>query len=137
MAEAAMTLRLDGDQRPVLALAAVEVALAFYETGGQLTNDPHGPNDGGQSHCWAQIYLPNGQKTAEGWTGAELRADPKKCATVAVRLIKQSFERSPACEGCGLTVYARGRDTPDGRRLSRTRMNLAHRLVSEVPWPPI
>lgn len=137
MAEAAMSTRtIDGDLRPVLALAAVEVAIAWYETGGQLTNDPRGSNDSGQSACWAQIYMPGNTRTAEGWSRSDLRADPKKCATVAVRLIRASFLASPACEGCGLTVYARGRDTPDGRRLSQTRMRLAHRLVDEVTFTP-
>jgi hypothetical protein len=135
MAEAAMATRLvDADDRPILALAAVEVALAWYETGGQLALDPAGPNDGGASHCWAQIYLPHGARTAEGWTGQELRRDPRKCATVAVRLIRASFLASPACDLCGLTVYARGRDTPEGRALSATRVGMAKRLVAAVPY---
>ena len=135
MATAALTDPIiPGDDESVKALMRIEVALAFFETGAQMTNDPSGPNDGGQSHCWAQIYLPNGARTREGWTGAELRHDPLKCAKVAVRLIKASLLASPDCSQCGLTVYARGRDTEEGRRLSRTRMGLAQRLGTEVPW---
>ncbi len=136
MAEAAMATRfVDADERPIYALAAIEVSLAWFETGGQLELDPRGSNDNGASHCWAQVYLPNGGRTAEGWTGAELRRDPKKCATVAVRLIKASMLASPACEGCALTVYARGRDTAEGRALSQRRMALAKKLVTDTPPP--
>lgn len=122
----------DSDVNEARAIASIEVSLAWFETGGQLVNDPRGPNDGGQSNCWAQIYLPNHARTTEGWTGAELRADPKKCATVAVRMIKASLARSPSCNYCGLTIYARGRDTEEGRRLSRVRLALAERLLREV-----
>lgn len=131
MAEAAMQTRMvDGNDGPILALASIEVALAWFETGGQMTNSPTGSNDGGNSFCWAQIYLPNGAKTAEGWTGVELRDDPKKCAKVAVRLIKTSADRGPA--DCELCLYARGRVTEQARALSRNRMALARRLLTQI-----
>lgn len=123
------------DEHSAISLVGIEVALAWFETGGQLVNDPSGSNDHGQSHCFGQIHLPNGARTREGWTGAELRADPKKCATVTVRLIKASLAASPSCDGCGLVVYARGRDTAEARTLSRNRMGLAVRLVRDVPVP--
>lgn len=123
------------DERTILAMVSIEVALAWYETGGQLVNDPSGSNDHGSSACWAQIYLPNGAHTREGWTAAELRADPLKCARTAVRLIKASLASSPACDLCGLTIYARGRDTTEGRALSRNRMALAVRLQRDVAFP--
>lgn len=129
MADAALA---HADTNEALAMASIEVAIAWFETGGQLVNDPAGSNDHGASACWAQIYLPHNARTEEGWTGGELRADPKKCATVAVRLVRASIASSPSCDGCELTVYARGRDTAEGRRLSRVRMALARRLLSEV-----
>jgi hypothetical protein len=122
---------LANDERSARVLVAIEVALAWHEGSNQL--NPAGSNDGGNSHCWAQVYLPNGARTREGWTGAELRSDPKKCATVAVRLIKASLAASPTCDLCGLVVYARGRDTPEGRRLSAVRMGLARRLLEVEP----
>jgi hypothetical protein len=122
-----------GDDRSTLQLVAVEVAIAWFEGHNDL--DPAGYNDAGQSHCWGQIHLPNGARTREGWTGAELRRDPLKCARVVVRLVKASFAASPTCDGCGLTVYSRGRDTAEGRELSRHRMTLAVRLVREVAAP--
>lgn len=127
IAERVLSTSTTDDETRTIAGAAL--ALAWYETGGQLVNDPRGSNDGGRSHCWAQVYLPNGARTAEGWTGAELRASPIKCATVGVRLIYASVRASPTCDGCGLTVYARGRDTAQGRALSRTRMRLAARVA--------
>lgn len=109
----------------------IGTAVAWMEGHNQLS--PTGFNDGGQSACWAQVYLPGGAKTAEGWTANELRTDPVKCAHVAVRLIKASVLASPTCDGCELVVYARGRDTEEGRRLSRHRVALAKRLIREVP----
>lgn len=120
------------DDATVRALAAIEVALAWYEGGNLLS--PVGSNDGGASACWGQVYLPHGARTREGWTANELRTDPRKCAHVVVRLVRASLLASPACDECGLTVYSRGRDTEEGRRLSRVRMSLAHRLLRDVPF---
>ena len=120
----------DGNDAVALSLSSIEVSLAWFEGGNELS--PHGSNDHGQSACWAQIYLPNGARTLEGWTASELRSDPQKCAHVAVRLIRASISASPTCDGCALTIYARGRDTAEGRRLSRVRMALARRLLAEV-----
>lgn len=120
---------------------AYEVSLARFETGGTMALNPHGSNDGGNSHCWAQIYLPNGAKTLEGWSGPELRADPLKCATVAVRIIKASVSDRRAPADCPLCIYARGfrwLNSPavlaEARDLSRHRVDLAKRLLREVPW---
>lgn len=132
MADAAIENPIIRESHSIYAIAAIEVALAWFETGGQLVNDPTGSNDHGASACWAQIYLPHGARTVEGWTAGDLRADPKKCATAAVRLIKASLASSPSCNACGLTVYARGRDTEEGRRLSRSRLALAEKLLREV-----
>lgn len=126
----AMATAADGDY----AMAAIEVSLAWFE--GANLQDPRGSgignSDHGQSWCWGQVYLPGNGRTVEGWTGPQLAEDPLKCARVVVRLVKQSMLASPACDGCGLTVYARGRDTEEGRRLSRARMALAQRLMREV-----
>jgi hypothetical protein len=134
MAQAALESPIiANDDRSAIALVGIEVALAWMEGGNQL--DPVGSNDHGASACWAQIYLPNGGRTREGWSAAELRADPLKCARVAVRLIKASLASSPSCDLCGLVVYARGRDTAEARELSRHRMALAVRLVRDVSVP--
>lgn len=134
MAGAALRNPFGTDDAALVGLASLEVSIAWFETGGQLALSPRGSNDGGASACWAQVYLPHGARTLEGWSAAELRADPDKCATVAVRLIHQSFERGPS--DCGLCLYARGRDTPEARRLSGARVALAERLAREVPLPP-
>lgn len=133
MVDAAIANPLTSTDEGLRTTLAIEVALAWWETGGQLVLDPKGPNDGGRSHCWAQIYLANGARTLEGWTGLELRTDAAKCATVAVRIIKASVVASPVCDGCELVMYARGRDTAEARALSRHRVALAKRLIREVP----
>lgn len=120
------------DDQSIKTMMAIEVGIAWWEGSNRL--NPAGSNDGGNSHCWAQIYLPNNARTREGYTGQELRTDPMKCAKVAVRIIKQSLAASPTCTECGLTFYARGRDTPEGREKSRQRMGTAHKLLREVPW---
>lgn len=127
----AMATAADGDY----AMAAIEVSLAWFE--GANLQDPRGSgignSDHGQSWCWGQVYLPGNGRTVEGWTGPQLAEDPLKCARVVVRLVKQSMLASPACDGCGLTVYAKGHDTPIGRQQSQARMALARRILTEVP----
>lgn len=120
------------DDASIQTMMSIEVAIAWWEGSNQL--NPAGSNDGGNSHCWAQIYLPNNGRTQEGWTGAQLRSDPMKCAKVAVRNIKRSLAASPTCDECGLTFYAAGRDVPIGRTRSRERLGTAHRLLRDVPW---
>jgi hypothetical protein len=88
---------------------------------------------GAQSWCAFQIHLPQGQKTNEGWTGPELAADAKKCITVARRLVESSIKSKENKEGkCPLCVYARGRWTPEGQKLSDFRMGFAKKLLKEV-----
>lgn len=84
-----------------------------------------------QSFCALQINLPGTTKTAEGWTGADLLADPVKCVRAGLRIIKASIaaDRSGTCALC---FYARGRDTPEARTLSGHRVGLAHRIFAEV-----
>lgn len=111
--------------------------------------------DGGESYCFAQINLPHGARTSEGWTGDDLLADASKCATVMYRLIKTSVRAQSHPGECELCVYARGpnwRDkcihheegraiegrclegeTPYARTLSDNRVALAHRLIRDVP----
>jgi len=117
-------------------MMSIEVSLAWHESANM--QDPRGSgignSDHGQSWCWGQIYLPGGGRTREGWTGPELAREPIKCARAVVRIVKASLSASPTCNECGLVVYARGRDTEEGRRLSVSRMSLAHRLMREVPW---
>lgn len=139
MADAAIA-GADGSDDLARTLASFEVSLAWHE--GSNEQNPHGPNDGGHSHCWAQIYLATpATRTLEGWTGAELRADPAKCATVAVRILKSSISDRRAPLDCPLCIYARGfrwLGDPavllEARHLSKTRTDLARRLLREVPW---
>lgn len=103
--------------------ASLAVAIAFRES--SLRNDAVG--DHGLSHCAFQIHLPGDAKTAEGWTGEDLRADPNRCVTVAFRMLRQSIRidrENP------LAFYARGPGwkTEAARRLSRDRVALARRI---------
>lgn len=141
MAQAALANPIVATDDGIRAMMSYEVSIAWFETGGSLELNPHGPNDGGTSHCWAQINLPNHSKTAEGWTGEELRADPLKCATVAVRIIKASVSNRAAPADCPLCIYARGfrwahdeKVLAEAQELSKHRTDLARRLLREVPW---
>lgn len=130
----------DGDRET----AALITSLAWFEGGNDPTaigdckipdprpgwhpcTEPRIP----QSFCALQIHLPGGAKTAEGWTGADLRSDPVKCVRAGLRIVKASIlaDRSGTCALC---VYARGRDTAEARTLSGHRMALAHRIFAEV-----
>lgn len=130
----------DGDRQT----AALVASLAWFEGGNNPSAigdckipDPHPgwhPCTAAripQSFCALQVYLPGGAKTAEGWTGADLLADPVKCVRAGLRIVKASIvgDRSGTCPLC---LYARGRDTAEARILSGHRMLLAHRLFTEV-----
>ncbi len=107
------------------------VAIALRESNFQP--DARGDRHGGRatSFCAFQLHLPNGARTAEGWTGEELAGDVVKCTAVALRYLRHSLR---ACGGYPreerLAVYAAGRCSSDaGRRLSRDRMALAERVA--------
>lgn len=113
--------------------SALYVAVLFRES----SFDNTAIGDGGNSHCAGQVYLPNGAKTREGWSGADLREDATKCLAVVSRMLRASIT---ACRTypseTRLSVYARGRcDSAEGQRLSRDRMALAARLVRDVVVP--
>lgn len=80
--------------------------------------------DGGSSHCSMQIYLPDDGKTAEGWTGEQLRKDPAKCIKAARRLMKKSFVDDPDHP---MGTYA------GDKKLSDKRIQLVKREVAEFP----
>lgn len=108
--------------------AAFLVAIAYRESAFQLG----ALGDKGESFCAFQIHLPNGQKTREGWTGAELRESPEKCVAVAIRILRDSMRWCPAHP---LAIYAAG---PGGctsekaQRISRDRMSIAQRIVRSL-----
>lgn len=140
MGQAALDNPITATDDGVRTTMAYEVALAWFE-GHNEDGQPHGSNDGGNSFCWAQINLPHGARTHEGWTGHDLVNDPLKCATVAVRIIKQSATDTRAPIDCPLCIYARGyrwvgdpKVLAEARSLSAHRAALARRLLREVPW---
>lgn len=112
--------------------AAYLVALTWAEG----ANDPRAKGDGGHSFCALQIYLPNGARTAEGWSGQELLDDPDKCVRAALRILRYSVTRGP--ESCPLCLYARGpRGLTDrheeAQRLNDYRVGLARRVLTAFP----
>lgn len=104
------------------------LADAMGDCKGKKPGEPTCGKDGSvpDSWCFMQINLPNGAKTAEGWTGPELNADPLKCARAAREIIRCSIKGSPA--GVPLLQYA-GRASA-----AKLRMQLAHDVFSAVPW---
>lgn len=115
--------------------AAYLVALAWAEG----ANDPRAKGDGGHSYCALQIYLPNGARTAEGWSGQELLDEPDKCVRAGLRILRYSVTRGP--ESCPLCLYARGpRGLTDhhaeAQRLNDYRVGLARRALNAFPKEP-
>lgn len=112
--------------------AAYLVALTWAEG----ANNPRAIGDGGHSYCALQIYLPNGARTAEGWTGQELLDDADKCVRAGLHILRYSILHGP--ESCPLCLYARGpRGLTDRRaeaqRLNDYRAGLARRVLATFP----
>ena len=132
------------EQNPIFAndpnkqrTAALVLAVNFRE--GSLIPSIRGDKDKNgnfTSFCSMQIHLPYGAKTEEGWTGEELAADPVKCVTVGVRMLRVSRN---LCPKHPVAFYAEGVDnractSPRAQRISNDRMFIAHRLIKEVKW---
>lgn len=119
--------------------AAFLVAVAFRESSlkPDAVGDHTGKNRTPTSFCAYQINLPWGRKTAEGWSGEELVADPLKCVSAAYRMLQQSAR---ACPEHPLAWYAEG---PTGctseraKRINRDRMALAAQLRKKVTVPDV
>lgn len=139
----------DPDERPLFAgddgrakTATVLLGLTRYESDWHKDVDAglrSGRGDKGRSWCLGQVLLDDAgeKKTPEGWTGPDLVADRKKCWRVVLHRARESFA---ACRDLPvnerLALYARGScDSEDGRRLSRTRMNLALALFAHKAPP--
>lgn len=128
MADAALDNPVvSGDDGPRVTMG-YEIAIAWFES----AHNTLVIGDGHSSYCWGQIYLPNGARTREGFSGDELVRDPAKCAKVVVRIVKTSIQAGPA--DCPMCFYARGRVSDEARRLSRHRTDMLRRLL-EVPLP--
>lgn len=122
-----------------LRTASLMTAVLFRE--GSLRVDIKGDKDKAghyTSFCPAQINLPYGAKTLEGWTGEDLVEDPEKCVAVEYRMLKQSVRMCPKHP---VAYYAEGNDpvktcaSTRAQRISNDRMFLAGRLVKEVKFP--
>jgi hypothetical protein len=115
--------------------ASFLIAISFRES--SLRADAVGDMHAGKptSFCAFQINLPWGKKTPEGWTGPELAADPDKCVTVAMRMIRSSMK---LCPEHPLAWYAEGPKGCSSKRaqaISRDRLAMAHRLLRDVKVP--
>lgn len=119
--------------------AAALLALTRYESDWHLDVDNGTTRgDGQRSWCLGQILLDKaGAKTTpEGWTGPDLVADRQKCLRRVLHMMRESFR---ACSSLPveerLALYTRGNcASADGRKLSRSRMNLAFALFRHQPW---
>jgi hypothetical protein len=129
MADAALANPVTSGDEGTRVTMAYEVAIAWFESG----NLGGAIGDGHSSYCWGQIYLPNGARTREGYSGDDLVSDAMKCATVVVRLVKMSIQAGPP--DCTLCFYARGRVSDEARRMSQHRVDLVKKLLDMVPAP--
>lgn len=122
----------DEDRRRTSALL---VAVAFRES--SLRADAVGDHRGGKptSFCAFQINLPWGAKTAEGWTGEDLLADPAKCVAAAMAMMRTSMRVCPSSPLAWYAAGPTGCESERAARISRDRMAIAARLVRDVRVP--
>lgn len=128
LAEAIATATQDVEEQNLL----VAVALRESNFAPAAKGDFHGGK--ATSFCAFQLHLPDGSRTAEGWSGEEVAADVTKCTQAALRRVRGSLRT------CGhlpkderLAAYAAGRcESEAGKRLSRDRMQLAQRVGAEA-----
>jgi len=115
--------------------SALLVAIAFRES--SLRADAVGDHRGGKptSFCAFQINLPWGAKTAEGWTGEDLIADPAKCVSAAMTMLRISMQVCPASPLAWYAAGPAGCASERAGRISRDRMAIAARLVRDVRVP--
>lgn len=116
--------------------AAFLVAIAFRES--SLRADAVGDHQGGKptSFCAFQVNLPYAHKTAEGWSAADLLADPHKCVAAALHMLRQSMRICPAYPLAWYAAGPAGCASPRAQRISRDRMAIAQRLLRDVRVPP-
>ena len=116
--------------------SALLVAIAFRES--SLRADAVGDHRGGKptSFCAFQINLPWGAKTAEGWTGEDLIADPSKCVAAAMTMLRISMRVCPAIPLAWYAAGPTGCESDRAARISRDRLAIAARLVRDVRVPP-
>lgn len=123
----------DADRRKT---ASLVLSVAFRE--GSLGDHVEGDHLNGKptSFCTMQVNLSPGARTAEGWTGPELRDDAAKCVAVGFRMLRDSIRVDPKNP---VGFYARGPRWRgvEAQRISRDRMTLAARLLREVVVSPL
>lgn len=132
-------------ERPLLegadASAARLVAVAYHESGfaadvyaGRCYRGLSGRGGRCDSGLAVSIFqLRFGASTAEGWTAADMAADPRRAVVVALRMMRRS-------QGCArtrgplaaLAAYASG-SCGAGHVESAVRMRTAWRLLAEHP----
>jgi hypothetical protein len=117
--------------------SALLVAIAFRES--SLRADAVGDHRGGKptSFCAFQINLPWGAKTAEGWTGEDLIADPSKCVVAAMTMLRISMRVCPSSPLAWYAAGPTGCESERAGRISRDRLAIAARLVRDVRVPVV
>lgn len=125
--------RGDEDKRRT---ASLLVAMAFRES--SLRADAVGDKVNGKptSFCAFQIHLPYNRTTPEGWSGEDLLADPEKCVSTAMRMIRLSMKVCPDHPIAWYAAGPAGCTSERAQRISRDRLAIAQYLVRKVPVAP-
>ena len=115
--------------------ALLMLSVASYESSfSAKVDDGRRRGDHGRSYCLMQIRIGQGE-THEGWNGAQLIADRKRCFRAALHILQVSFA---ACRNLRiddrLSAYASGHCFADAR-VSRSRVMRA-RTWWEAHAPP-
>ena len=117
--------------------ALLMLSVASFESSFRKTvDDGIGRGDGGRSYCLMQIRVGHGV-TREGWTGAQLIEDRKRCFRAALHMLRASFNmcHSYPVED-RLSVYATGHCMLDAT-ISRSRLSRARQWWGTHAMPRI
>jgi hypothetical protein len=123
--------------------AALVIGTARYESGfrqvagdckGLQPGDPRCGKDGTtpSSFCYLQVFLPDGQKTKQGWTGDDLMKDIDKCTEAGIEIMRDSVSASPRDENGDATEPLKNYAGDSAKGM--TRFRLAKKLIAEVPY---
>ena len=118
--------------------AALMLSLAFHESGFRRDIDlglGKKPHAGRQYWCVMQVGV-DGKPTPEGWTGADLTADRRKCFRAALHKLQQT---RGSCKAQGpdawLRSYAAG-DCSRGAKPAAQRIGTFRRWLAMYPYKP-
>lgn len=143
IANALAEVVLDADEKPVFAgnrgrerTAALLLAISHHESGFRRDVDlglGRGAHGGGPYHCMMQVSVKG--RTPEGWTGADLTSDRRRCFRAGLHLVQRAHG---ACQAEGPDAWLRlytGGTCDRGAKAADERMTTFHKWLERYPFP--